>query len=202
LEVSAEQALRVFRSIVVTLDSIDQITRGKTDSTIKISGAELSERLKQFAHTFPDISSIWVLDRNGDALLSFLFFPVPPAFNAQSALTSRQSWQSAIALTGAILFPVSKRRHDSSGTFNGYTLISVLTSAFENLYATLRGKSSASFALIREDGAVLARHPIAARPGIVLDPSSGFGQLIKSHPEGGTIYDGIERRRTRTPLCS
>src|SRR5689334_21721866 len=64
LEVSAEQALRVFRSINVTLDSIDQITRGKTDSTIKDSGAELSERLKQFAHTFPDISSIWVLDRN------------------------------------------------------------------------------------------------------------------------------------------
>src|SRR3569833_1123133 len=54
LEVSAEQALRVFRSIDVTLDSIDQITRGKTDLTIKDSGAELSERLKQFAHTFPD----------------------------------------------------------------------------------------------------------------------------------------------------
>ena len=82
LEVSAEQALRVFRSINVTLDSIDQITRGKTDSTIKDSGAELSERLKQFAHTFPDISSIWVLDHNGDAILSSLFFPVPAAFNA------------------------------------------------------------------------------------------------------------------------
>ena len=209
LEVSAEQALRVFRSINVTLDSIDQITRGKTDSTIKDSGAELSERLKQFAQTSPDISSIWVLDRNGDALLSSLFFPVPPAFNApeRSHLKAELAQGEeayigrvvSIALTGAILFPVSKRRHDSSGTFNGYTLISVLPSAFENLYATLRGKSSASFALIRDDGAVLARHPIAARPGIVLDPSSGFGQLIKSSPEGGrytTIsnVDGLERR--------
>ncbi|MDT4739917.1 hybrid sensor histidine kinase/response regulator [Bradyrhizobium sp. WYCCWR 12699] len=209
LEVSAEQALRVFRSINVTLDSIDQITRGKTDSTIKDSGAELSERLKQFAHTFPDISSIWVLDRNGDALLSSLFFPVPPAFNApeRSHLKAElaQSEEAyigrvvGISLTGAILFPVSKRRHDSSGTFNGYTLISVLPSAFENLYATLRGKSSASFALIRDDGAVLARHPIAARPGIVLDPSSGFGQLIKNNPEGGRYttvsnVDGLERR--------
>ena len=209
LEVSAEQALRVFRSINVTLDSIDQITRGKTDSTIKDSGAELSERLKQFAHTFPDISSIWVLDRNGDALLSSLFFPVPAAFNApERAHLKAELAQNdeayigrvvGISLTGAILFPVSKRRHDSSGTFNGYTLISVLPSAFENLYATLRGKSSASFALIRDDGAVLARHPIAARPGIVLDPSSGFGRLIKSSPEGGRYttvsnVDGLERR--------
>ncbi|PSO14042.1 hybrid sensor histidine kinase/response regulator [Bradyrhizobium sp. MOS003] len=209
LEVSAEQALRVFRSINVTLDSIDQITRGKTDSTIKDSGAELSERLKQFAHTFPDISSIWVLDHNGDAILSSLFFPVPAAFNApERAHLKAELAQNdeayigrvvGISLTGAILFPVSKRRHDSSGTFNGYTLISVLPSAFENLYATLRGTSSASFALIRDDGAVLARHPIAARPGIVLDPSSGFGQLIKSSPEGGRYttvsnVDGLERR--------
>jgi two-component system NtrC family sensor kinase len=209
LEVSAEQALRVFRSINVTLDSIDQITRGKTDSTIKDSGAELSERLKQFAHTFPDISSIWVLDRNGDALLSSLFFPVPAAFNApERAHLKAELAQGdeahigrvvSITLTGAILFPVSKRRHDSSGTFNGYTLVSVLPAAFENLYATLRGRSSASFALIREDGAVLARHPVAARPGIVLDQSSGFGQLIKGSPEGGRYtavsnVDGLERR--------
>lgn len=209
LEVSAEQALRVFRSINVTLDSIDQITRGKTDLTIKGSGAELSERLKQFAHTFPDVSSIWVLDRNGDALLSSLFFPVPAAFNAPERAHLKaelaQGDQAyigrvvSITLSGAILFPVSKRRHDSSGTFNGYTLISVLPSAFETLYATLRGRSSASFALIREDGVVLARHPVAARPGIVLDPSSGFGQLIKASPEGGRYttvsnIDGLERR--------
>jgi len=209
LEVSAEQALRVFRTIEITLDSIDQITRGETDATTKESGAELSERLTQFAHAFPDISSIWVLDRNGDALLSSLFFPVPAAFNApeRSHLKAELAQGEetyigrvvSIALTGAILFPVSKRRHDRSGTFNGYTLISVLPNAFENLYATLRGKSSASFALIREDGAVLARYPAAARPGIVLDEASGFGQLIKSSPEGGgytTIsnVDGLGRR--------
>ncbi len=209
LEVSAEQALRVFRSIDITLDSIDQITRDKTDATIKESGAELSERLKQFAHGFPDISSIWVLDRNGDALLSSLFFPVPAAFNSpeRSHLKAELAQGEEahigrvvkIALTGAILFPVSKRRYDNSGSFNGYALISVLPTAFENLYATLRGSSSASFALIRVDGAVLARHPVAAHPGIVLDEASGFGRLIKSSPGGGrytTIsnVDGLERR--------
>src|SRR3981189_706406 len=47
-EIAAEQALRVFQSISVTLDSVEQITRGRTDQTIKLNAAELSERLKQF----------------------------------------------------------------------------------------------------------------------------------------------------------
>lgn len=216
LEVSAEQALRIFRSIDVTLDSIDQITRGKTDITIKDAGAELSERLKQFTRTFPDISSIWVLDRNGDAMISSRFFPIPPSFNAPERSYLKAELADGpginigrvveIALTGAILFPVSKQRHDSSGTFNGYTLISVLPKAFASLYATLRGNTSASYALIRGDGVVLARHPIPAQPGIVLDPSSGFRRLIDGSPQGGRYtsvsrVDGVERRFAVTKLA-
>jgi signal transduction histidine kinase len=75
----------------------------------------------------------------------------------------------------------------------------VLPSAFEQAYATLRGDTTASFALIRDDGVVLARHPLAARPGIVLDQSSGFGQLILRSPDGGRYtsvsrVDSVERR--------
>src|SRR6476619_6364941 len=82
LAISFEQALRIFRSIDVTLDSVEQITLGKTEAALGDTGSELSERLKQFTRAFPDISSIWVLDRNGDALVSSMFFPIPAAFNA------------------------------------------------------------------------------------------------------------------------
>src|SRR4051812_12578050 len=210
LAVSAEQALRIFRSIDVTLDSVDQITRGKTDSTIKDAGAELSERLKQFTRAFPDVSSIWVLDRKGDALISSLFFPLPAAFNGpdRAYLKAELAQEGGgiyighvvqIAATGVILFPVSKQRKDSSGSFSGISLISVLPTAFETFYATLRANTSASYALIREDGAILARHPLPARPGTVLDQATGFGQLIQRSPAGGrytTIsgVDGLERR--------
>ena len=210
LAVSAEQALRIFRSVDLALDSVDQITRGKTDITLKGSGAELSERLKQFTRASPDISSIWILDRNGDAVVSSLFFPVPAAFNApdRAYLKAELAREGGginighvvqIAATGAILFPVSKPRQDSSGSFSGISLISVLPTAFETFYATLRANTTASFALIREDGAVLARHPLPARPGIVLDRATGFGQLIQRSPAGGrytTIsgVDGLERR--------
>ena len=61
LAISFEQALRIFRSIDVTLDSVEQITLGKTEAALGDTGSELSEKLKQFTRAFPDISSIsWI----------------------------------------------------------------------------------------------------------------------------------------------
>lgn len=209
LSVSAEHALRIFRSIEVTLDSVDQITRGTADLSINGVGTELRQKLKQLTQALPDISSIWVLDRDGDAVVSSLFYPVPASFNAPNRAYLKEELSRdegvhvgkvvEIALTGAILFPVSKPRSDSSGNFSGFTLISVLPKAFESFYATLRGNTSASYALIRDDGVVLARHPLAARPGIILDQTSGFRQTIQQSPEGGryttvSAVDGLERR--------
>src|SRR5258708_30977287 len=37
LGLSAEQALRVFRSIAVTFDSVEQITRGRTEQTLPLN---------------------------------------------------------------------------------------------------------------------------------------------------------------------
>jgi two-component system NtrC family sensor kinase len=52
--------------------------------------------------------------------------------------------------------------------------------------------------MIRQDGAVLARYPIAAKPGIVLSDDSGFRRTVSATPEGGKYttvsgVDGIER---------
>ena len=82
LDLSAEQALRVFRSISVTFDSVEQITRGRAEQSLRASEAELSERLKQFVDALPEISSIWILNAQGDAIISSLLFPMPAAANA------------------------------------------------------------------------------------------------------------------------
>src|SRR5882757_1098184 len=122
-DIAAEQALRVFQSISVTFDSVEQIARGRTAQTIKLNEAELSERLKQFVAALPDIGSIWILDDRLDALVSSLFFPIPPAFNApERAHLKAQLAPNAnihigevirIQLTEKLIFPVSKWRSDS-----------------------------------------------------------------------------------------
>jgi two-component system NtrC family sensor kinase len=208
-DIAAEQALRVFQSISVTFDSVEQITRGRTDQTIKLNAAELSERLKQFVSALPDISSIWILDKNMDAQVSSMFFPIPPAFNAperahlKAQLAPDENLHIGevvrIALTGRLIFPVSKWRSDSSGTFAGLTEISVSPQAFERFYESIAARTSASFSLIRGDGAVLARYPVSAVAGIKLDASTGFGQLIARSPEGGryTTVSGVDRLERR-----
>ena len=208
-DIAAEQALRVFQSISVTFDSVEQITRGRTDQTIKINAAELSERLKQFVAALPDISSIWILDTKQDALVSSLFFPIPAAFNAperaylkaQLAPDEKLHIGEVVRIqeTGRLIFPVSKWRFDSSGTFAGTTEISVSPQAFERFYGRLAARTSASFTLVREGGAVLARYPAPAVMGIRLDASSGFGQMIARNPDGGryTAVSGIDNLERR-----
>jgi two-component system NtrC family sensor kinase len=208
-DIAAEQALRVFQSISVTFDSVEQITRGRTDQTIKLNAAELSERLKQFVSALPDISSIWILDKNLDAQISSLFFPVPAAANApdRAYLKAQLAPDSSIhigeavriRMTGRLIFPVSKWRFDSSGTFSGLTEISVSPQAFERFYEPLAARTSASFSLIRADGALLARYPLSAATGIRLDASTGFGQLIARSPEGGryTTVSGVDQLERR-----
>ncbi len=208
-DIAAEQALRVFQSISVTFDSVEQIARGRTDQTIKLNEAELSERLKQFVAALPDIGSIWILDKNLNALVSSLFFPIPPAFNAperahlkaQLAPDEKLHIGEVVRIeeTGKLIFPVSKWRFDSSGTFAGMTEISVSPQAFERFYGRLAARTSASFTLVREGGAVLARYPAPAVTGIKLDASSGFGQMIAQNPDGGrytavSSIDKLERR--------
>jgi signal transduction histidine kinase/CheY-like chemotaxis protein len=209
LDLSAEHALRVFRSISVTFDSVEQITRGRTEPTLRANAAELSERLKQFVSALPDIGSVWILNAQGDAIISSLFFPLPAAANGPE----RAFFKSQLAqdpnihvgevlraqMTRRLLFPVSKWRTDSSGTFSGITEISVLPSEFERFYQPLAERTSAAFALIRDDGAVLARYPVPTVAGIKLDASTGFAQLVARSPEGGEYtsvsgIDGIERR--------
>jgi two-component system NtrC family sensor kinase len=208
-DIAAEQALRVFQSISVTFDSVEQITRGRTDQTIKLNAAELSERLKQFVAALPDISSIWILDKQLDAQVSSLFFPIPAAFNAperaylkaQLAPDEKLHIGEVVRIqeTGRLIFPVSKWRFDSSGTFAGLTEISVSPQAFERFYEPLAARTSASFALIRADGAVLARYPVPAVTGIRLDASTGTRQMMAQNPDGGryTSVSGIDRLERR-----
>jgi two-component system NtrC family sensor kinase len=208
-DIAAEQALRVFQSISVTFDSVEQITRGRTPQTIKLNEAELSERLKQFVAALPGIGSIWILDDKLDALVSSLFFPIPPAFNApeRAELKAQLAGDAnmhigevvRIQLTGRLIFPASKWRTDSSGTFSGITEISVSPQAFERFYEALAARTSASFALIRADGAVLARYPVPAATGIKLDASTGTRQMMAQNPDGGryTSVSGIDRLERR-----
>jgi two-component system NtrC family sensor kinase len=209
LDIVAEHARKIFRTVQVVFGSVDEITRDRTDESLRGQEGELHDRLKLMATAVVDIQSLWVFDATGGAIASSTHYPVPRTLNNSDRDYFQAQMDGKAAtfigkvqttkLTGDVFFSISKRRVQSDGTFVGVTAVAVLPSAFETFYQHLARETEASFAMIRADGAVLARYPIATTPGIVLDEKSGFRRTIATQPGGGKYttvsgVDGVERR--------
>ena len=70
LDISVEHAKKIFQSIEVVFGSIDEITRGRADQSLRLHEAELSERLKLMAAAISDVHSIWLFDAGGFCIIS------------------------------------------------------------------------------------------------------------------------------------
>jgi two-component system NtrC family sensor kinase len=209
LDICVEHASKIFQSIEVVFASIDEITRGRAEQSLRLHEAELSERLKLMASAISDIQSIWLFDTNGTPVAASTSYPVSTAINYSDRDYFRAQLERGVGTyIGRVLttrtdnrlfFSVSRKRSDSSGGFSGITLIALSPSAFEQFYEHLARNTDASYAMIRTDGVVLARYPLPANPGIVLDQNSGFRRTIAKNPAGGHYtaisgIDGVERR--------
>src|SRR6478735_3076760 len=62
LDISVEHANKIFQSIEVVFGSIEEITRGRADQSLRLHEAELSERLKLMATAISEVQSIWLFD--------------------------------------------------------------------------------------------------------------------------------------------
>src|SRR5450755_1110039 len=78
LDIAAGHAQAVFQSIDITLNSVEQITRGRSSEGMRLEESELNQRLKEMRAAIPDIESIWLFDAAGRPIVSSLLIPVPP----------------------------------------------------------------------------------------------------------------------------
>jgi two-component system NtrC family sensor kinase len=209
LDIAYEHAQKVFQSIDVVFSSVGQIARGRTDQSLRLYEAELSERLKLMVSAIQDVRSIWLFDLKGRPIATSLIYPAPAELdNSDRDYFVAQLDKNIGTYVGRVLAPrvgseiffsVSRKRFDSSGEFSGITAVVVSPSVFERFYERLARNTSASYAMIRADGEVLARYPVAVKPGIVLPETSGFRQTVSKNPDGGQYtavsgVDGLERR--------
>ncbi len=209
LDIVWERARRVFSRVEVVFDKVQGIAENQPDESLRSREADLNDRLKLLISPVEDVQSVWIFDAAGGAVASSTHIPVPRELNnferdyfqAQLEANTRTYVGSVLVtkLTGDVFFSISKRRLHGDGSFAGVTAVAILPSSFETFYRYLGRDTDASFALIRADGAVLARYPTATKPGIILDENSRFRKTIAEHPSGGKYttvsgVDGIERR--------
>ena len=209
LEIATGHAQDVFQSTAVTINSVEQITRGRSSESIRMEESELNQRLKEMRAAIPGIESIWLFDSAGHPIASSLLIPVPSDLDVSTSEFFTQQRDAhaplfigrvfAPQVTARNIFPVSERRIDDIGNFMGVIEVSIQPSAFESFFAGIAHGTTSSLALIRQDGSILARYPVPSSAGIKLDPTSGFATMVARSPEGGrytavSAVDQIERR--------
>lgn len=206
-----EHALKVFETIERSIAETNEVVRGMTDDEIAADEGRLHLRLRQLVTALPQFKSLWVFDPNGRALVNSLAYPQPAGLN----FSDRDYFRAHIGTGGQIFvgevlkprdpypdgdfFSVSKGRPSPDGSFRGVIQLSILPSYFEQFFAKLQTSYAGGYAsLVREDGAVLARHPAfganTAKPmaSVVTEP-------MRNNPNGGfatrvSAADGVERR--------
>src|SRR6185437_5962912 len=212
LDIATGHTQAVFQSIAVTINSVDQITWGRSADSMRLEESELNQRLKEMRGGIADIESIWLFDSAGHAIVSSLLIPVPSDLDVSTSeffASSRDGHMPifvgqviAPQATARNVFSVSMRRIDDTGNFMGVIEISIQPSTFESFFAGIARGTTASLGLIRRDGSILARYPMPTTTGIKLDSTSGFANQIARSQEGGhyTTVSGVDHVERRFAL--
>ena len=209
LDILHEHTLKVFQTVERAIAEVDEIVRGMPDAEIREEQPRLHERVKRIVDALPQLRAIFLIDRDGQPLVSSLFVQVPgdlrsgerSFFNAHIANDVGTFVSEVVtprsAEFGAFFFVLSRRRPSADGAFNGVIAVAVLPQYFEEFY-TLIGRSPGElYALIRADGRFLARYPQA--PDRLRAVGPGLETALAQGPEreirtGRSQIDGVERR--------
>jgi len=206
-----EHALKVFETIERSIAETNEVVRGMSDDEIAADEARLHLRLRQLVTSLPQFKSLWIFDPNGRALVNSLAYPQPQGMS----FSDRDYFRAHIDNSGHIFvgevlrprqpypdgdfFSVSKARPSPDGSFRGVIQLSILPSYFEQFFAKLQTSYAGGYSsLVREDGAVLARHPAFAA-NMAKPMTSAITDPMRNNPNGGFLTrvsaaDGVERR--------
>jgi two-component system, NtrC family, sensor kinase len=208
IDIEQGEARTTFLFINHALDDASEIVAGMSASDIRGNEARLYDRLKKLVTQVPLAQSIWIYDSSGDVLVSTMVQP-PPSHNFADRDFIRAHAANDVGtyygrvyqpLFGPQPFFTVSRRLARDGSFEGVIEISVPPSNFFQFFATMAYAKGLQYALVREDGYILARYP-AAPPGATdkLDENTGFRRTIALDPSGGfytttSPVDGVKRR--------
>jgi two-component system NtrC family sensor kinase len=211
LDVQQEQALKVFETVDRTFAEVDEIVRGMSDDEIRAAQPRLHPRLAQIAEVMPQLQAIVLIGRDGRPLASSALETVKTDVNfADRDYFKAQADKDAgtyvsdvrtpnLSSVGRDFFDLSRRLESANKSFKGVIAVAVRPKYFEDFY-TLIGQTRGSFyALVRDDGSLLARYPLRANRSQRLSPASALRTAIDHGITHATFtvnseVDGVPRR--------
>jgi two-component system NtrC family sensor kinase len=201
-----EHSLKVFETFELSARYLDELTAGTTEADIRSREAEFNARLKSITDTLPQLRDLWVISASGTPLVSGTVYPMPKIdlsdrdyFRIHKDNPKSETYVSEVLKARAAdltFFTLSRPVRAPDGSFGGVTTVSIAPEYFINFYAKL--PPPGVFALIRDDGAILARYPDLSERLEKLSPKSTVMRSIREHPDEGFVsgtstFDGHTR---------
>ena len=172
--VLSEAAGRSLRTIDTVLDDIQarlRIADAETPGSIPqhMTEPDIVVPLARRIEAAPAIGGVGLIDAAGNVVHSQGFWPQAELNVAARdyfvTLTTRPELDTAIGLpikgseTQGLVIPIARRIKDTSGNFAGLAVVAVPVSDFIDFYRAVSLGPDGVIALVRSDGAVLARYP-------------------------------------------
>ncbi|MGE5503922.1 MAG: sensor histidine kinase [Actinomycetota bacterium] len=167
----AEHTRAVMVIASLKLDHLADLMAGRAPSALRGSAADQA-RLRQMLARVPFGHSIWIMDADGNVVLTTVQ-PDPPAGN----FADREYFQALKAggpdtfvspliwgrLTGGHLLSVVRRLTDAQGRFQGIAVLSIRANYFLDFYRTVSPDGRAPFGIYKADGSVVVEYPLPPR---------------------------------------
>jgi two-component system NtrC family sensor kinase len=210
LDVMQEQSLKVFETVDRTFAEVNEIVRGMSDDEIHAAEPRLHQRLASIVATMPQLHAILLVGRDGRPLVASTLAAVPYGVN----FSDRDYFQAQFDRdAGAYVsdmrsprlpgissdfFDLSRRLESPDGAFNGVIAVAVRPSYFEDFYALIGQTPGSFYALVRADGAYLARFPLLGDRARRLSPTSMLRTAVGQGLDYGLFtvdseIDGVSR---------
>ena len=211
LDVMQEQALKVLQTVDRTFAEVNEITRGMSDDDIRVDQPRLHQRLAGIVATMPQLQGILLLDRDGRPMVTSALASVPAdkTFADRDYFGVQRDQDSGTYVSdvrtprlpgvGADSFDLSHRLESPDGSFNGVIAVAVRPRYFEDFYQLIGRTPGSFYALVRDDGAYLARFPPLKDRSRRLSSASTFRSTIVRGINHGLYtansdIDGVSRR--------
>ena len=211
LDVMQEQALKVLQTVDRTFAEVNEITRGMSDDDIRVDQPRLHQRLTGIVATMPQLRGILLLDRDGRPMVTSALASVPAdkTFADRDYFGVQRDQDSGTYVSdvrtprlpgvGADFFDLSHRLESPDGSFNGVIAVAVRPRYFEDFYQLIGRTPGSFYALVRDDGAYLARFPPLKDRSRRLSSASTFRSTIVRGINHGLYtansdIDGVSRR--------
>ena len=207
LTIVQENAVNVFDSAELLIAGANTVAAGLTDDQIRLREPEIHEQLAALTKPLKGTQAVWLFAADGSPLVSSDIFPMPRNFvNTDRDYFRAHVERDAGLYVGAVVPPkvpgkeifVAARRRPGA-QFRGVTAVAIRPSNTEAFYRAIGSAPGSYYALIREDGAFLARYPEPTERGLKLNSASTTMKSIAANPEAGinsltSQTDTVKRR--------